>query len=210
MEGILFLSKRLCLFVEKFERQVESVEGIRDVLKLVDDYGGILIGGMAVALYVVNRVPTSREIDFLVGDREFMDLYDELLDRGLEVIETGMRTGFDYYTLKLNRFIIDFLVDVGNDWIDKVDYKMFSVFGVRVRVVSPEWLVALKYYAMREKDVADIVKLFRAGVCDMGKLKKVMLSQFGRSGWEEIEIMYDEVVERGLISFADIRRWFEL
>lgn len=206
----MFLSKGLRLFIEKFERQVESVEGIRDVLEIISNYGGILIGGMAVALYVVNRVPTSREIDFLVGDREFVDLYDELLDEGLEAVETGMRTGFDYYTLKLNRFIIDFLVDISNDWIDKMDYKMFSVFGVRVRVASPEWLVALKYYAMREKDIADIVKLFRAGVCDVGKLKKVMLSQFGRSGWEEIEVIYDEVVEKGLTSFADVSRWFEL
>lgn len=49
-------------------------------------YDGVLIGGMAVALYVEGRIPTAQEIDFLVGSNEFCELYNKLEMRGYDII----------------------------------------------------------------------------------------------------------------------------
>lgn len=207
---VLFLDKRLVLFVESFIsclKEVKDKSVLRRVFDVVYRYDGVLVGGVAVALYVRGRVPTEREFDFLVFSDSFNRLYQELVDEGLSLVETGMRKGFDYYVMYLDGLVVDFLVDAYDEW-RRVDYVVVSIKGMRVRVISPEWLVALKYHAGRGKDFADIVLLLKSGKCDLKKLRRVMLEQFGEDGWEEIELIYEEIVEKGL-ELKTVKRWFE-
>ncbi|MEM1660848.1 MAG: hypothetical protein QXR17_06900 [Candidatus Bathyarchaeia archaeon] len=204
------MGKRLVLFVESFVSCLEEVKDksvLRKVFDAVYRYGGVLVGGVAVALYVRGRVPTEREFDFLIFSDGFNELYQELIDEGLSLVETGMRKGFDYYVMYLDGLVVDFLVDVYDEWRG-VDYVVMSIKGMKVRVIVPEWLVALKYHAGRGKDFADIVLLLRSGKCDLRKLRRIMLEQFGEDEWEEVKLIYEEVVERGL-ELKTMKRWFE-
>ncbi|MEM7819045.1 MAG: hypothetical protein QW403_02800 [Candidatus Aenigmatarchaeota archaeon] len=124
-------------------------------------YDGVLIGGMAVALYVEGRIPTAQEIDFLVGSNEFCELYNKLEMRGYDIYDIlGTSLGFEFYNLTINGFKIDFLVDRDRNWVDNLNYRIITISGVKIKVVEPEWLVALKYYGLRDKDMEDVVRLF--------------------------------------------------
>lgn len=68
--------------------------------------------------------------------------------------------GFEFYNLTINGFKIDFLVDRDRNWVDNLNYRIITISGVKIKVVEPEWLVALKYYGLRDKDMEDVVRLF--------------------------------------------------
>jgi len=131
-----------------------------------------LVGGLAMAVYGSDR--TTKDIDIIA---------DELLpleNRGL------LRQGGERYLIKTNK------KEVAVDWIIRKDEfkKLFQVAlkdAVEINGVSiltPEWLVILKFIAGRFKDQEDAVFLLsRKGLVNRNLIKEHIVKNVGATAW---------------------------
>jgi len=131
-----------------------------------------LVGGLAMALYGSDR--TTKDIDIIA---------DKLLP--LENIGQ-LRQGGERYIIKTDKKA------VAVDWIIRKDEfkKLFrealkqAVEIGGVPVLTPEWLVILKFIAGRFKDQEDAVFLLsREGLVDRKIIKEKIENLFGKAAW---------------------------
>lgn len=131
-----------------------------------------LVGGIAVALYG--------------GDRNTKDV-DVIANKLLPLESEGkLRQGGERYSIKAAKR------EVFVDWILRNDSfkKLFQVaLGEAVKlndvpVLTPEWLVILKFIAGRFKDQEDAVFLLsRPGLVDRGKIKEQIIQHVSCEAW---------------------------
>jgi len=131
-----------------------------------------LVGGIAVALYG--------------GDRNTKDV-DAIANKLLPLNSEGtLRQGGERYSIKAARR------DVYVDWILRNDVfkKLFAVAlseAVKINdipVLTPEWLVILKFIAGRFKDQEDAIFLLsRKGLVDRRSIKEKIIKHVGREAW---------------------------
>jgi len=131
-----------------------------------------LVGGLAMAVYGSDR--TTKDIDIIA---------DELLpleNRGL------LRQGGERYLIKTNK------KEVAVDWIIRKDEfkKLFQVAlkdAVEINgvpILTPEWLVILKFIAGRFKDQEDAVFLLsRKGLVNRNLIKEHIIKNVGATAW---------------------------
>ncbi len=131
-----------------------------------------LVGGLAMAVYGSDR--TTKDIDIIA---------DELLpleNRGL------LRQGGERYLIKTNK------KEVAVDWIIRKDEfkKLFQVAlkdAVEINgvpILTPEWLVILKFIAGRFKDQEDAVFLLsRKGLVNRNLIKEHIVKNVGATAW---------------------------
>jgi len=186
--------------VQNLERVLKLCEwidfrNVQEFLKVLSNYEYRVIGGIAVAFYVKQRIPSKGDLDVLVDKEEFDDIYDELVEAGWVLRFSGYRDMFDYVKCEKGMDVFDMLVDEeGIVW--KSEYKKGHIRGIPVKVMAPEWIVALKLIAGREKDLKDVALLVTLGVCDDRKLRKVVREVVGEEGVEELENL--EYLKKGL------------
>lgn len=149
-------------------------EAIRAVSKVAAANGvdWALVGGIAVALYG--------------GDRNTKDV-DAIANKLLPLDSEGtLRQGGERYSIKAAKR------EVYVDWILRSDSfkKLFSVAlseAVKINdvpVLTPEWLVILKFIAGRFKDQEDAVFLLsRKGLVDRRLIKEKIIKHVGREAW---------------------------
>ncbi|MBP9663369.1 MAG: hypothetical protein KBD94_02015 [Pyrinomonadaceae bacterium] len=131
-----------------------------------------LVGGIAVALYG--------------GDRNTKDI-DVIANKLLPLDSEGkLRQGGERYSIKAAKR------DVYVDWILRNDAfkKLFEIAlseAVKINgvpVVTPEWLVILKFIAGRFKDQEDAVFLLsQKGLVDRKSIKEKIIKHVGREAW---------------------------
>lgn len=131
-----------------------------------------LVGGIAVALYG--------------GDRNTKDV-DAIADKLLPLQSEGkLRQGGERYNIKATKR------DVHVDWILRDDSfkKIFKIAlseAVKINgvpVLTPEWLVILKFIAGRFKDQEDAVFLLsRKGLVDRRIIKEKIIKHISREAW---------------------------
>ena len=131
-----------------------------------------LVGGIAVALYG--------------GDRNTKDV-DAIANKLLPIQSEGtLRQGGERYTIKATKR------DVYVDWILRNDAfkKLFEIAlseSVKINdvpVLTPEWLVILKFIAGRFKDQEDAVFLLsQKGLVDRKLIKDKIIKHVGREAW---------------------------
>ncbi len=131
-----------------------------------------LVGGIAVALYG--------------GDRNTKDV-DVIADKLLPLESQGkLRQGGERYSIKAAKR------DVFVDWILRNDSfkKLFQVAlseAVKINdvpVLTPEWLVILKFIAGRFKDQEDAVFLLsRPGLVDRKIINEKIIKHVSREAW---------------------------
>lgn len=131
-----------------------------------------LVGGIAVALYG--------------GDRNTKDI-DVIANKLLPLDSEGkLRQGGERYSIKAAKR------DVYVDWILRNDAfkKLFEIAlseAVKINgvpVLTPEWLVILKFIAGRFKDQEDAVFLLsQKGLVDRKSIKEKIIKHVGREAW---------------------------
>ncbi len=131
-----------------------------------------LVGGIAVALYG--------------GDRNTKDV-DVIANKLLPLVSEGkLRQGGERYSIKASKR------DVFVDWILRNDSfkKLFIVAlseAVKINgipVLTPEWLVILKFIAGRFKDQEDAVFLLsRKGLVNRKIIKEKIIKHVGPEAW---------------------------
>ena len=153
----------------------ESVAEAVDAISELATANGIewaLAGGLATALHGGDL--NTRDIEIIAN--KFLPLKNQGL----------LRKGGKRYSIKTARS--DFSVD----WILRNDAfkKLFAVAlseAARINeipVLTPEWLVILKFIAGRFKDQEDAVFLLsRKGLVDRRSIKEKIIKHIGREAW---------------------------
>lgn len=151
-----------------------ATEAIQTVSEIADanDIAWALVGGLAMALYGSDR--TTKDIDIIA------DKLLPLKNQGL------LRQGGERYIIKTNKKA------VAVDWIIRKDEfkKLFQVALAEavktndVPILTPEWLVILKFIAGRFKDQEDAVFLLsRKDLVDRNLIKEKIINLLGRAAW---------------------------
>lgn len=151
-----------------------ATQAIQAVAKIADeiDANWALVGNLAMALYGSDRL--TKDIDIVA---------DKLLP--LEN-EGKLRQGGERYLIKTDK------KEVAVDWILRNDEfkKLFQVALKEaveingVSVLTPEWLVILKFIAGRFKDQEDAVFLLsRKGLVNRNLIKEKIVEHVGLTAW---------------------------
>lgn len=166
------------------ESAVEAIE-IVDELAGENNIDWALVGGLAMALYGSDR--TTKDIDIIA---------DKLLplEKVGDLVQGGER-----YLIKTSK------KEVAVDWIIRKDvFKQLFAEALKesvkindVPVLTPEWLVILKFIAGRFKDQEDAVFLLsRNGLVNRNLIKEHIIKNAGAIAW-------------GLAKHG-YQRWFDL
>lgn len=157
----------------------ESVsEAIDAVGKIADenDIDWALIGGLAMNIYGSDRL--TKDIDIISTRR---------LPISPDKIAGPLRQGGERYVIKTSRRFANV------DWIIRNDgfKKMFqealaeSVKMSGTPVITPEWLVILKFIAGRFKDQEDAIFLLsRKGLVNRKTIKEKIIKHAGQMAWD--------------------------
>lgn len=151
-----------------------ATQAIQTVAEIAKENGvdWALVGGLAMAIYGSDR--NTKDIDIIAS--KLLPLEKRgLLKQGGEryLIETGKRT-------------------VAVDWIIRNDeFKQLFQEALKeaveingVPVLTPEWLVILKFIAGRFKDQEDAVFLLsRKGLVNRNLIKEKIIKHFGKAAW---------------------------
>lgn len=151
-----------------------ATEAIQTVAKVAEANNAdwALVGGLAMALYGSDR--TTKDIDIIA-------------DRLLPLERVGeLRQGGERYIIKTVK------KEVAVDWIIRKDeFKQLFAEALKesvrindVPVLTPEWLVILKFIAGRFKDQEDTVFLLsQKGLVNRDIIKEKIVNLYGRAAW---------------------------
>ena len=164
-----------------------AMETIETVAKLAaeNNIDWALAGGLAVILYGSDRL--TKDVDFIASKKLPLKSVGSLVQGG------------ERYTVKTSN------KEVTVDWITRNDeakkfYERALQDAVMIQetpILSPEWLVILKYIAGRFKDQEDGVFLLRRkDLVDRGKIKQMILEIGGNETWAAFK--------------SGLERWYEL
>ena len=153
------------------ESAIQAIQIVAEIAKK-NGVDWALVGGLAMAIYGSDR--TTKDIDIIA------DKLLPLENRGL------LRQGGERYCIKTDK------KEVAVDWIIRKDEfkKLFQVAlneAVEINgvpVLTPEWLVILKFIAGRFKDQEDAVFLLsRKGLVNRNLIKEKIIMHFGKAAW---------------------------
>lgn len=159
---------------------IDTKTGLQAALKIgeiaeKENVAWALIGGLAIHLYGSDRL--TKEVDIIA---------DNLLKFPAEKILGHLKQGGVRYEIET----ADKKVSV--DWIIRRDeakkyYEQAlkdAVLLEKIPIISPEWLVILKYIAGRFKDQEDAVFLLsRKNLVNRHKIRDLIIKISGREGW---------------------------
>lgn len=173
------LRKRQALALQK--KNISTEEGLQ-VAGIIFEQAkkeGIvcaLAGGIAMHLYGYNRA--THDVDFLAN--KALDLpHDEKLSFG----------GFSYLVqIGAKKIIADVIVrdDFFRDYYDAA-LRDARLTEEGWSILTPEWLVILKFMARRSKDILDLLWLLREpGLVDRNKVQYQLEKTLGKLGAESV------------------------
>lgn len=151
-----------------------AIEAIETVAELAEANGveWALVGGLAMAFYGSDR--TTKDIDIIA------DKLLPLENQGL------LKQGGERYRIKTNK------KTVAVDWIIRKDeFRILfqealkeSVKLNEMPILTPEWLVILKFIAGRFKDQEDAVFLLsRKGLVNRNVIREKIVEHIGLAAW---------------------------
>ena len=140
-----------------------------------------LAGGLAVKHWVDIR--ESFDIDFVlhtIDIKKVMTLFPHGNDRPLQ------------YSVKVDNVVIDFIKGDLFPWSDDALFyaQETTDFGIKLKIIKPEYLVLFKLRAGRERDIQDIKGLLSLPITE--KVRK-LVNEYDSDNLEDIEQMIREV-----------------
>ncbi len=166
------------------ESAMETIETVAKLAK-ENDIDWALAGGLAVILYGSDRL--TKDVDIIASKKLPLE------NRG-NLVQGGER-----YTVKTSK------KEVAVDWITRNDeakkfYEKALTDAVLIKetpILTPEWLVILKYIAGRFKDQEDGVFLLKQkDLVDRKKIEKMIKEVGGNITWAAFK--------------SGLERWYEL
>ncbi len=138
-----------------------------------EEVGWALAGGLAMHLYGSQRL--TKDVDIIASKHLSL------------TPKPRLRFGGSNYTLQIGKYEVPIDWIVRNDGYEKY-YRAALQEAIRLpnrmRVVTPEWLVILKYNAGRQKDLDDIVFLLaQPKLVDRPRVKQKVVETAGEDAW---------------------------
>lgn len=152
-----------------------GVEAVQQVAQLAaqEEIEWAIAGGLAMHLYGSQRL--TKDVDIIASQHLSL------------TPQHTLSFGGSSYTLQVGKYAIQV------DWIVRSDgYQKFYRAALQqavklpngLRIVTPEWLVILKFNAGRQKDLDDIVFLLReAKLVDRPTVKQKVVETAGEYAW---------------------------
>lgn len=165
--------------------QISNLQNLKEYLTIITAYLHRLIGGVAVSFYVPERIPTPGDLDFLLDPEDLVKFAEALEEKGWKVIKSGYWSIFEHYIASKDSESFDLLIH--EELLQKSDYRIAFLEGLKVKVLNPEWLILNKMMAGREKDQRDIELLIKSPHCDPAKLKRIIRDELGEEGLMDLE-----------------------
>lgn len=171
----------------KFLDPAEATLAIEQIGAIAESEGArvLLIGGMAGQLYGTGRL--TADVDFAS-------------DKILDALPAKRRLSFGgVKTTAPNGVPVDWIVrsdDFSGLYEDAVENGGRQSDDLPMRVVTAEYLVAMKLVAGRPKDTQDIVAMLRRGTVDTAKARAVIKRHLGAFAAREFDSVVDEVAWR--------------
>lgn len=156
-----------------YDRLRETVKRIVEI-----DRDAVLVGGFALSLYGSSR---------LTGD------IDTIVDRVPNGYEDARRLSFGGVHAVIDGVPVDFikrqddaapLYEAARRWAVKLP-------GVPLCVARPEYMLAMKMYAGRKKDEADIEWMLRTGVVDRFLAEQVVREFLGVLAAKDLRLSFE-------------------
>ena len=153
-----------------------------------NDIDWAVCGGIAMAIYGSQRL--TKDVDIIASKR---------LPLAQERVIGHLKQGGEHFVVETETR------EVPIDWILRNDdLKAFyrealkdAVMVDEIPILTPEWLVILKFIAGRFKDQEDAVYLLREkGMVNRGKIRKLITKVFGTNAW--------------LLAKSGYQHWFDL
>jgi len=149
--------------IAAFKMVPEDVKGAaRQVSEFLESHGvpHAVIGGMAVSAYSPPRM--TQDVDFLVPESALSTIQ--------EMGETSpLAESVDGVTLDVGGITVDFIF-MPEDMPEETLEGGPKIEGIPV--LRPEALMLMKMHAPRVKDNADVIEMIKAGLIDVGRLRK--------------------------------------
>ena len=153
------------------ESAIEAIKTVAEIAE-ANDTDWALVGGVAMAIYGSDR--TTKDIDIIA------DKLLPLESQGL------LKQGGERYSIKTEKKIVTV------DWIIRRD-EFKSLFRAALKeavkindvpILTPEWLVILKFIAGRFKDQEDAVFLLsRKNLVNRNIIKEKIVNHVGLAAW---------------------------
>lgn len=166
------------------ESAMKAIAKVRELAQS-ENIEWALVGGVAMAMYDSPRL--TKDVDIIAGKRLNLESVGRLVQGG------------ECYQIQLEKRTVQV------DWIvrsdtAKVFYEKALADAIKLEdlpIITPEWLVILKYIAGRFKDQEDAVYLLRQpNLVNRKKIKELILEIGGAAAW--------------VLFKAGISRWFDI
>ncbi len=185
--------KELKEYIEKSRQQNKMLDGdsAMEAIEIVGELAEkeniewALVGGVAMAMY--NSPRLTKDIDIIADKRLNLKPFGKLLQGG------------ECYQIQIEKRTVEV------DWIVRQDnarifYNRALADAIKLEdlpIITPEWLVILKYIAGRFKDQEDAVYLLRQPkLVNRKKIKELIVEVVGIDAW--------------VLFKAGISRWFDI
>ncbi len=167
-------------FRDRKNLMIDTKTGLEAALRLskIAESDGIvwaLVGGLAMHLYGSDRL--TKDVDVIA---------DKLLNLPSGNILGHLKQGGVRYLIETaeTKVMVDWILrrDEAKKYYDQALKDAVRLEGIPI--ISPEWLVILKYIAGRFKDQEDAIFLLsRKNLVNRGKIKELIINIAGREGW---------------------------
>lgn len=179
--------ERFASFVKESGEEVY----IKQFFSIANNFNYVLIGGWAVGLYVASRIVTVKDLDILFDSSDYNSFADdiELLD-----FSVGGAGGVGILSSKVKKgtFSFDVLI-TDNHWeFDALDYyRQFVWDRIPLKVAYPEFLIIMKLYSGRDKDLTDVQLLLKSGFVNIKFFESLLDRYFSRDVYEDIKSLLE-------------------
>jgi len=166
----------------KFLDPAEIEEAIGEIAALAHSHDAdvALVGGAAMAAYGSDRL--TRDVDFA----------SDLIIPGLPVLR---KLPFGGIATKISGDVPVDLIVRDDEYADLYAEALHHTVdvGLPVKVVTAEYLAALKMAAGRSKDEADLETLVALGAADLPKTRKIVKTHLGEYAARSLDHLVEEI-----------------
>lgn len=153
---------------------------VKELQQVLDPKEYCLIGGLAISIVTSGQRSSSGDLDFLITDEGMKKLKNHW--KGWTPIRYG-------WTLSWNGIDIDFLLP--KNAVEQMAITNSTTIET-VPVASPEYLFLMKYLVSREKDLNDLVWLYKSSP-EIEKKVKELTKKIAPEEMDDIEGTLAEV-----------------
>ncbi|MBI5097940.1 MAG: nucleotidyltransferase [Nitrospirae bacterium] len=174
--------------IESFKKTIIFFDEIKSE-GVIEDYA--LIGGLALSAWIRPRTTQDIDLAVTVSERikwaDLISIVETRLHKRVAIHKGTQRTNIkENFSFVSGQIEVDVISTRGFRLADAAikDAVIADVFGINVKVVTPEYLILLKLLPLSNQDILDITALLKKA--DKNKLKTLAQKYYLLSKLESV------------------------